>query len=514
MDLSLIPRLCPLECDILQASEENDMFIEKFQRMIIQRVVDDRATALRTGSNPDAITLRNHLLPFDTRTFPAKINYNGYEIPVRVPTIVSSETVGDFSLINLITRFSSPSRSHNGRPRPFPLHPHLTNGGPDTHPIIVLVNAMLTQKRVVFLGHNLPSKEVAESVLAACALVSGNGVLRGFTRYAFPYMDLSKVNELLQVPGFVAGVTNPAWESHDEWWDLLCDLGKGCMTISSRIAPETMPPKARLFQANIMPTTVLGKDPMGDHAMMQNILQLIAEKKGERVIRSRWRSWLENFTRIAATYEEVVYGTTELLVWKKNSFSLSSEKLDVKAFGGHGFVWPDETAKYRELVAWAPRIEGWRNTRSYHHLIQDSAKRRSGFPGSSIDGFDLQYQHDRLRMLNLGHPEAASIYLALWERIRDYESICQLLSVAPETQGGLFYISLGLIHPDQNVRYMTVDVLDRIAAHEAGKHFWARLNNFMKEAFHRVENERRSQGTKSRTGIEPRNVSINVPMSI
>lgn len=514
MDLSLMPSLRPIECGIIQSSNANDMFLEKFQRMIVQRVSDDRAAAVRMGSNPDRISTGGYPLPYDTENFPAKISYNGYEIPVRVPTATSPETAGDFSLVKLIMRFSAPYRYHHSHSRPFPLHPHLTNGDPHTHPIIVLVNALLTQKRVVFLGCNLPAKEVAESVLAACALASGNGILRGFTRYAFPYTDLTKVNDLLQIPGFVAGVTNPAWANHDEWWDLLCDLGTGYMTISSRIAPETLPSKARLFQAKIKPATFQGKDPMGNHAMMRDILHRIAERQSERVIRERWRSWLENFTRIAVVYEEVVYGTTELLLFRRESAELSPEKLDARGLEGHGFVWPDEAAKYRELVAWAPRIEGWRNTRSYHIFIQDFAARRSGFPRFLSDGVDLQYQHDRLRLLKLGHLEAAAIYTALWERIRDHESICQLLSVTPESKGGLFYVSLGLVHPGSSVREMTVDVLDRIAAHEAGKHFWARLNGFMKDAYRRVKREGRIQETKPRTGVEPRTIPVHVPMSI
>src|SRR4051794_36127170 len=100
-----------------------------------------------------------------------------------------------FSLIQLITTFS---QAHSQSPQPFILHPHLTTNGPYTHPIIVLVNALLTQKRVIFLGHGRPSGEVAHHVLAACALASG-GVLKGFTRHAFPYTDLSKVDELLFV---------------------------------------------------------------------------------------------------------------------------------------------------------------------------------------------------------------------------------------------------------------------------------------------------------------------------
>jgi hypothetical protein len=35
--------------------------------------------------------------------------------------------------------------------------------------------------------------------------------------------------------------------------------------------------------------------------------------------------------------------------------------------------------------------------------------------------------------------------------------ICQLLTVAPENQAGLFYVSMGLFHPDQVVREATAD---------------------------------------------------------
>jgi hypothetical protein len=58
----------------------------------------------------------------------------------------------------------------------------------------------LTGKRIVFIGYGLPSGEVAHFVLAACAIASGpNGMLRGITERAFPYTDLSKVDQLLDV---------------------------------------------------------------------------------------------------------------------------------------------------------------------------------------------------------------------------------------------------------------------------------------------------------------------------
>jgi hypothetical protein len=36
-------------------------------------------------------------------------------------------------------------------------------------------------------------------------------------------------------PGFIAGVTNPLFQVHDEWWDILCDIETGRITISNEL---------------------------------------------------------------------------------------------------------------------------------------------------------------------------------------------------------------------------------------------------------------------------------------
>jgi hypothetical protein len=93
-----------------------------------------------------------------------------------------------YSLITLISTFS---KSNTLNPSA-PLHPHLHTSGHATHPVILLFNALVTEKRVVFLGHGRPAGEVANLVLAACALGSGCGtVLQGYLERAIPYANLS-----------------------------------------------------------------------------------------------------------------------------------------------------------------------------------------------------------------------------------------------------------------------------------------------------------------------------------
>ncbi|KAI9694922.1 MAG: hypothetical protein M1822_000539 [Bathelium mastoideum] len=565
MDLSLMPKLSYFERSILQSSDAKDMFVEKFEQMVQRRRAEDVVRQQLSPLGSDGKPSKRLTIPRDTHEFESKVQYNGVPVPIKVPTAIAPETVGDFSLIKLITTFAS---GHSRSPEPFPTHPHLTTSGPLTHPIIVLLNALLTQKRVIFLGHNRPSGEVAEAVLAACSLASG-GILRGFTRHAFPYTDLTKIDDLLKVPGFVAGVTNPAFAHKPEWWDLLCDLPAGKMKISPKIEPAPITEGIQFFQqqqaglgngrggsdmstsgiSGVMGMSVPGlgshsnansnADYAGDANFMESVMHSINSRYGEAAIRSKFRAYVAKFTRLAAAFEESVFGASAIYIGVRNppagesttspsatSPSTSSNSpiagpnglLDPQ-LAGHGYVWPSEEARVRELAANIHRIEGWRNTRSYYAFISDHAMIYTRRP---IKDLDLLHLHDRLRSLKLGADATAPIYLALANRVRTYDEICQLLATVAESsdigasgggsggggggggagggavtnygggKAGLFWIGLGLFHQRADVREGVVELLERIREHEAGRHFWAGLGRFAKLAFFRIKRDRES----------------------
>ena len=106
-----------------------------------------------------------------------------------------------------------------------------------------------------------------------------------------------------------------------------------------------------------------------------------------------------------------------------------------------------------------------------------------------LKGLDLAHMHDRLRMQRLAPAQSKDIYLTFSKYIRTYDEICLLLSVAPESHAGLFYIALGLFHKDVEVRNRTADLLERIAEHEAGQHWWKSLSRFEKLAYAHLRRE-------------------------
>ncbi|KAF2719104.1 spindle pole body interacting protein [Polychaeton citri CBS 116435] len=607
MDLSLLPRLSPYEKFLLQGTDAKDLFIEKFETIIAQHMVASGSAGQLEDTSPTSPNQHQqhqqprsrYGLPRDTHEFESVVNYMNIPVPIKIPTALAVETVGDFSLVNLIKIFTTP---HSTSPQPFnPLHPHLTTGGPTTHPIIVLVNALLTQKRIIILGHNLPSSDVADAVLAACALASG-GMLRGFTRHAFPYTDLTKIDDLLKVPGFIAGVTNPAFSHHEEWWDLLCDLSTGRMRVSKKIEQPPLEEGVAFFQqggpgalakdgtasgsaaaglmaaagaslgGNNSSTTTLpisghaAGDATGDAAFMSQVLAAINERHGENAIRSKFRLWVLKFTRLAAAFEECVYGASALHVTIPSAAATTSpkspftgEELPYTAFAtsplspsgvplpstpalvsettqGHGYVWPTPQSRNLELAANATRIEGWRNTRSYYNLIQDLAGFYNHVP---VKNLDLQHLHDKLAKLRLPPPVAGEIYLAICSNIYAEQEICQLLSViingsfdnrggfgaaghgnnsnnassgsngSSGTNGGqqgLFYISMGLFHSKLEVREAVALLLLRVQRNDAGRHFWAGLGRFAKMAWGRV-----MKGREERMGKEGMDMTGMVP---
>jgi hypothetical protein len=61
---------------------------------------------------------------------------------------------------------------------------------------MILFNALVTGKRIIFLGYNRAAGQVCSYVLSACALGSGCGTaLRGFVERAFPYANLINRDE-------------------------------------------------------------------------------------------------------------------------------------------------------------------------------------------------------------------------------------------------------------------------------------------------------------------------------
>ncbi|CAG8519140.1 3841_t:CDS:10 [Paraglomus occultum] len=492
MDVSNMPHLSATERAILRASENKDMFEEKFlpfennqgengakgsgnaDKSSTEAADEERLAKLKRGTyiNLSSRELMSNLNSKnkDRHFFETSVVYNEIKLPIRVPLTVMPEEVGDFSLIKLIATFQNSSLVSNHQ-----YHSHLDTSGSQTHPLILLLNALLTQKRIIFLGQGRPSGEVANYVLAACAMGSGGGgVLRGFTERAFPYTNLTQVDELLKVPGFIAGVTNRIFEDHSSWWDVLYNIETGKITVSKDIAMPTDEDDADDRSEDIKSPSSgkgeSGKDKWdnSDNEFINEVIHNINHHYGEMAIRAKFQEYVQRFVRLAAVYEAEVIGSTTIGM---------AQAIDSKyASLGTGLAFPDETCKQREMAANINRIKGWRKSISYKYYEQDF---KDYLKNRCIKAFDVYHQVAKLKTLkNMPEEDVETLYKAFVDNIVTDDQII-------ENQGGLFPVGLGLFYPRESVRAYTVELFKRISAHTTGVKFVQSLNYFQKFAFER-----------------------------
>ncbi|CEJ02719.1 hypothetical protein RMCBS344292_16716 [Rhizopus microsporus] len=375
---------------------------------------------------------------------------------------------------------------------------------------MLLLNALLTQKRIIFLGHGHPSGEVANYVLAACALGSGCGtVLRGFTERAFPYTNLTSVDDLLKCPGFIAGVTNPTYEEHTSWWDVLCNISTGKITVSKDINSTSpvssrkgsiaasiaddvssfsslslgrtssmgsfnkhqQPQQPQQQQTSAATSLVQEEKKDSDAEFMQDVMAAIQAHYGETSIRAKFQDYVFRFVRLAALYEEQVYHQTKIGYGSKDTVL------------GYGPVFVDEAAKQRELAANASRIEGWRQTISYKYYQRDLATR---LENSCIKNLDVYHQITKLKRLkHIPDNEIHAIYDAFLNNIVTHRQMIEFLSFLPQHQGGLAPLGVGLFHSNPSVRKQALELFRRLERSPVGIKFIQGLSRFQKIAYER-----------------------------
>lgn len=170
-------------------------------------------------------------------SFNSVVKFNGMNIPIKIPMFRLPDTIGDYlnptdlnfkpSLISILNAKLATPYVNN----------ELTIYGLPTPPIIILINAILTGKKIIFVSYDNPSGYIIDHILITLKIVTGGGILSGFlTNYnVFPIIDVSKIDLLEECESFIAGTINPFFKNNDKLWDLLYDLDAGEFHISLRL---------------------------------------------------------------------------------------------------------------------------------------------------------------------------------------------------------------------------------------------------------------------------------------
>ncbi|CAE6478836.1 unnamed protein product [Rhizoctonia solani] len=460
-------------------------------------------------TNRKVINSRNtHFYTSFIRYYP-RLKEGHLDLPVHCPLSTFPEEVGDFSLIKLINTFPS------SNPVLGPVTPHLHPQGAQTHPLVVLFNALVSQKRILFLGQRLPAGDVANFVLAACAFGAGCSVLRGFTDRAFPFVGLFHTRVLEGLDCFIAGASNPVFETVPIW-DVLCNINTKQITVRKDITIPPPPPPLpntshmtsfeRIGQgighsipstAGIggtgafpaPPTSLAAKSgglkaedddaraisgskktdesESSDSMLMEDICAVIQNHAGELLVRARVTDYVQRFVRLTARWESEVKNATEI---DHPSKSYSEGHL------GSGPIFVDEALVAREMPSNSWRINVWRQTTHYTSYRDDF---RDHLENRHIKTIDMNHLVSRLRYgRNMSNGEAEMIMRSLCAYVQTYEEVVELLALLPPHHGGISPLCFGLFHPDANIRDLTVDFMTNLRSYPIGLQFLAGLNYF------------------------------------
>lgn len=440
-----------------------------------------RPTSVLQPSNTSVTSTNNSTsnIVRDTHFFETKFTYNNHlKVPLRIPIIHHPEVVGDFSLINLVSALLQMTHPCETQ------HPELTTYGAYTPALLILINGLVTQKRILFLGSSGDTSTVCDRVLAACCLGSGNGMLRNFVAHAYPYVPtLSDADEdMITAPGgYIAGSSAEGaarFEANPSWWDILINLETGTLKISSATGVQG-PSLVQDKLAAAAQQSLLGAMNPEDVAFLADLRVMSSEHFSESSLRSRCHAYIKRLVRIATNYEDFKHGRTQL--WPNPGHDL-----------GYGYTWVSDTQRIFDLNCYSPVIEAWRSSKSYRyyideqkHIVWTAPYMKRIAPGGEKVLFDFDHYLDKLRYQKFADDnESGSVFTRIAEHLIDDDDTLRFL--ASSSVNNLFYVALGLFHKDADVRTATVRIIRSVENNIIGQHFYSAMSQFQKVAYKRL----------------------------
>jgi hypothetical protein len=374
--------------------------------------------------------------------------YRDQELKLSIPVHYTPDEVGDISVTNLVKLFGES--------------------------VMRIYHAILTKQRVLFVGYNHAARDIAQMVLSSVAMLSPP--MTGIIRRTFPYANLADLN-FLEVKGYIAGVTNPMFQQHDKWWDLLCVLDMpnfiGQVFTAEEKAADDKSNGVRGAGGNMrnnkdnqLTDEVAHLTP--DLKFIQTVLSGIQARLGEEWVRQQFLD----------------YTTSIFMNTLDKGMFLNPSKLGDKA--------------KRLIEANLPRMSHLDACCEFQQMPSNlwawTLETDQSSDGTSITDGDLDtdglvfktYIRKIKYEAGLESKQETEVFFNFFEKhLRSEASVQALLVMLPESQGGVLPIAAGLLSSIPTVRMSTTQILLKIDQYPSTKSALSSLNSFMKSAFDR-----------------------------
>lgn len=380
---------------------------------------------------------------------PCEITIAGESFTLRVPIVdVFEEELGGVSVVQLVKTFGDG--------------------------VMTLYNAAFVGRRILFLGHNLSAATVSKMVLATASLVHP---LNGLLDRVFPYAHLTDL-EFLQVPGFIAGVTNPIFANHWEWFDVLADIKEG--TVSTSASQYANGGNA------VVATGSLSPEKVGDGASTTSHEMIDAEVYAQ-MTSAGTATFGEEYTRAVLHDHTVslldqVYSRELFRDDNRRRISFDGNAARVQEFRiGPSFEPFDIRQRFGQChSAFGRNLNTLRTVRSALWTR----------PAPNLTTRALCQSVRLMQVRRLPPRQMQAILEEIASRLQTEEHVWQMLELLPESRSGLLPIAVGLFSA-KSVQASAFDLLRRIESVGVGAKAIDQLPMMVLMAYRRLKRRQR-----------------------
>ncbi|CCE79597.1 Piso0_001674 [Millerozyma farinosa CBS 7064] len=267
-------------------------------------------------------------------SFNSVVQFCGMSLPVKVPMISLPDTVGDYlnptdlnlkgNLIDLLEASLATKLYHE----------ELTIYGLQTPPIIILINAILTGKKIIILSYENSAGHIIDTVFLILKIITGGGILCNIlSNYnVFPIIDVSKIDYLERCDHYIAGTINPFFKHNEKLWDLMYDLDSNEIFLSKEYCYTENEAQGHIFKNSIISE---------DAKFLSNLqLSLFTYNDDLSTIQLIFRRHINEIIRIMLSSKNFIDNRN---VAKSNVNLLLS---------GVGYYWNSDTNKLLEMTCY------------------------------------------------------------------------------------------------------------------------------------------------------------------
>lgn len=470
---------------VLNNNIENFELPSSLEQLIMRRGI---------AFNPIGYAISKHKP--DAWNYPVNIKYNNNLYPITIQLHRSYCEFGNVSLISLIKTFGEQ--------------------------VMRIFHGIVTNQRIMFVGYNHAAKDIAQMVVSSVAMVSPPII--NIIRRAFAYSNLSDLS-FLEVPGYIAGVTNPMFQQKDSWWDILCilDLNNNTGSIFTpdewrtdelNTAKSVQRRVRSASSGNINSTSnqsVASINYLDDNShvrldqkFINAVIAGINANLSENWVRQQFYDYTMNILNLARDSKSLSSSLRlDESVRKMNSrnmvrASILSENPEFSSL----YLKPWEykisecaesvTELKSELISGSnletAEVENISSSENNNDIV-DAIEAVSDLPSPTQINEVLWHHIRRLQSENnlINLVEVQSIYKDLDENLTSELDIQWLLVLLPESTGGLTLISAGLLNANPIVRNHAFNIISRLSNYESSLPVFEALNKYILSVYNTLK---------------------------